>query len=83
MPESDGRIMTERYIATSAAGEQIVRTNNASTAAAYASKLRGKVIDTFASVAARVTSSIAQEITEDHPNALSRLDTLDGVGGDR
>lgn len=31
----------------------------------------------------RVRGAIVQEIGEDHPNSLSRLDRLDGVGGGR
>lgn len=75
--------MTERYIATSASGEHVIRTANPSTAAGYAAKLRGRVIDTFAAASKRLIDGIAQEIGEDHPNALSRLDILDGVGGQR
>lgn len=37
--------MTERYIVTSAAGEHVIRTNDATTAAGYAARLRGEVID--------------------------------------
>lgn len=37
--------MNERYIATSAAGEHVVRTNSKAEADAYAVKLRGCVID--------------------------------------
>ncbi|MEE2814713.1 MAG: hypothetical protein VYC96_03490 [Actinomycetota bacterium] len=75
--------MTDRYIATSASGEHVIRTANPSTAAGYARKLRGRVIDTFAAASKRLIDGIAQEIGEDHPNALSHLDILDGVGGQR
>jgi hypothetical protein len=75
--------VTERYMATSASGERVVRTDSPSTAAGYAAKLRGRVIDTFAAASKRLIDGIAQEIGEGHPNALSRLDILDGVGGQR
>lgn len=35
----------ERYIATSAAGEHVIRTDSAEDAARYAEKLGGEVID--------------------------------------
>lgn len=38
--------MTERYIATSASGAHVVRTNSKAEADGYAVKLRGCVIDT-------------------------------------
>ncbi|WP_417510634.1 hypothetical protein [Microbacterium sp.] len=37
--------MTERYVATSAAGEHVVRTNDKPTAERYASVLNGEVLD--------------------------------------
>lgn len=75
--------MSERYIATSASGEHVVRTDSPSTAAGYAAKLRGRVIDTLTAASKRLIDGITQEITEEHPNTLSRLDILDGVGGPR
>jgi mevalonate kinase len=38
--------MSDRYIATTAAGEHAVRTNDPAVAARYADRLRGTVIDT-------------------------------------
>lgn len=41
---------------------------------------RGRVPNTLSPSSKRLIDAIAREIREDHPNALSRLDVLDGVG---
>lgn len=38
--------MSERYVATSASGERVIRTNDKASADHYAALMRGRVIDT-------------------------------------